>query len=382
MVYNNQFSNDTTTGRLFRLERVSANLAGYAVELGVPADITTWGAGCHAAFQAKRTAFEVETNEAQEATTALLQVLGTLESEYQVARQFAYELYADSPERLDGFGFDEPFPDKQDRKIQRVVNIITRHAKLVAEGASPLFPTALLTRLQTAANNAQAALTERHDEAEDAIHASTEYKIIWANDTKMLKKLLSWCVLSWGDNDVKLNDVGYARREQMGEGGGGQPPAIPVATYAEPNMNWAAVANATSYDAVTSTDEGVTTNEIVSAENVLTVAVPRGAEDIWARIRSRNANGVSDWSAWLIIPALILAAIQNFIYTASVGFSWTPTAENIRIEASFDGGATWNEIASGAYPSGTYGWVPPPGMFRIRRESGGLVGPWVVITVS
>ena len=45
MVYNNQFSNDTTTGRLFRLERVSANLAGYAVELGVPADITTWGAG-------------------------------------------------------------------------------------------------------------------------------------------------------------------------------------------------------------------------------------------------------------------------------------------------------------------------------------------------
>ena len=78
----------------------------------------------------------------------------------------------------------------------------------------------------------------------------------------------------------------------------------------------------------------------------------------------------------------VMDADYSAARTMGAGFSWTAVGETIRLEASYDGGMTWNEIAFGVNPSGTYNWTPPAGMFRIRREAGGIVGPWSVITVT
>ena len=76
-----------------------------------------------------------------------------------------------------------------------------------------------------------------------------------------------------------------------------------------------------------------------------------------------------------------------FGYVVGQGkFTWVLVAGATlyRMEASFDGGGTWNEIFAGAFAVGEYVWTPPSGThhFRIRSEGGGLTSAWVEIVVT
>lgn len=109
---------------------------------------------------------------------------------------------------------------------------------------------------------------------------------------------------------------------------------------------------------------------------------PPGAAARYFRAKSRNDGGFGPESAVFMLAAATLAAITGFAYASGSGFSWNPAAEDVEMEASYDGGLTWNQILLGQYPTGTYPWTPPAGMFRIRRRDGALAGPWTLLTVT
>lgn len=44
MIANNQFSHDAVDLRLFRLQRIQTNIAGYAAALGLDAAVADWSA--------------------------------------------------------------------------------------------------------------------------------------------------------------------------------------------------------------------------------------------------------------------------------------------------------------------------------------------------
>lgn len=295
MFYDNAFSRDSVTQRGNRLLMVESNLATHAVALGIPAAMTTWGATCNTAFLASRQTMALETNEVQEASTLLAERLSFMESEYQVARLFAYELYADAMFRIEKFAFDEPMPRSQDGRIEKVEKVLSAHARMIADGDTPVFPPALVTRLENAVAAARTAFNERALEQEDATDANREYADLWNNDTKMLKALYSYAVLIWGDNDPRLNGLGFAMKDQMGQGGGTTPPE-PVSDLVLLNgiLSWAAVDNATSYRvAITPDADQANWTEIYSGSDTQ-VPVPEPLTGgIHCRVEARNAGGYS-----------------------------------------------------------------------------------------
>ena len=166
------------------------------------------------------------------------------------------------------------------------------------------------------------------------------------------------------------------------------PPATPEnVQYSEAaqKLTWDDVAGETSF--TTEITEGATVTEHNVAANVTEFAVAQGAVQKSARVRSRNAAGNSGYSDYVTIMALALAPPGAFGYVAAQGkFTWVLVAGATlyRMEVSFDGGATWNEIFAGDFTVGEYVWTPPSGThrFRIRSEAGATVSAWAEIEVT
>ena len=197
MFYNNAFSHDTATLRQNRLLRIETNGAEYAVELGLNPETISWASTCCAAYLQSRQMMFLAENERQEATSMLREKWNILEKEYQVAALFARQLYADMPDYLKMFGFDKPMPRTQGEKKERVAKVVGRHHRMVDEGIAIVLPVALVSRLQISLDEVSALLTLRDEKKVDARQAARDYAALWANDTRMLRRVYSHCVLVW-----------------------------------------------------------------------------------------------------------------------------------------------------------------------------------------
>ena len=273
------------------------------------------------------------------------------------------------------------FPDSKPAKLAKVKAVLDEQARLVADSSPDILPALLITRLQTAYAAAAGSFDTQRDENTESGGVYADLKQQKADDTPRLQTLYQWAVVHFTDDGAQLPFLGFRRSSDMGQPGGGHAPATPqniAYNVGDQAVTWDDVASETSFE-IEITVGGVVTEHSVGA-NVTTFALAQGAASQSVRVRAWNTHGVSGWSVSLEVPAESLAAVNNFAYSPVTNFSWEPTVEDIRLEASYDGGATWNEIAVGQYPTGNYPWSPPAGLFRIRRESGGLSGPWSQIS--
>jgi hypothetical protein len=389
MIANNQFSNDTVDVRLLRLQRIEANIAAHTAALALDASAADWGAGAFDAMKTARLQISLALGDAKAKTYLHNQALDEARAAYQIAKIYADAKYDQHRERIDSMHFDLPYPEEQGEQLRRVEHVVENHAEWVADGLTPLFKPALITRLQNAyaaAAAAQAAsvAADRHLERKrDA------YKQLFREDGDRLRDLYADAVSGWDPDHINLGDLGFARKSQMGEGGGGAVPPVPNVTYDEATetLLWDGDEFDTSSDVQSTDDNGATVSDVLIAADVHEAAIARLAVEQKARVRSRNANGTSAWSAWVTIMAAFLAPPGAFGYVIAQGkFTWVLVAGATlyRMEASFDGGGTWNEIFGGAFAVGEYVWTPPSGThhFRIRCEGGGLTSAWVEIVVT
>ena len=216
MFYTNNFERDSTGLRQNRLLRIETNSAEHSIELGLNPETILWASTCCAAYLQSRQMMHLAENERQEATSMLREKWNILEKEYQVAALFARQLYADMPDYLKMFGFDKPMPRTQGDKKERVAKVVGRHHRMVDEGIAIVLPVALVSRLQISLDEVSALLTLRDEKKVDARQAARDYAALWANDTRMLRRVYSHCVLVWGNNHPSLNAMGFAMRQQGG----------------------------------------------------------------------------------------------------------------------------------------------------------------------
>ena len=152
-------------------------------------------------------------------------------------------------------------------------------------------------------------------------------------------------------------------------------------------LTWLAVAGATGYKVQIQYPAGSGTfvpAHLGVLNNTLQFQLTSPGGNFKVRVFANNAAGLSAPSAEFAVN-FGLAAPGGFDFDAVQGkFTWVLVAgvTFYRMEASYDGGLTWNEVFASDFTVGEYGWSPPAGMFRIRAESGGQVSDWVYETVA
>ncbi|MBK7988447.1 MAG: hypothetical protein IPK11_16500 [Ignavibacteria bacterium] len=345
MIRSNDFANDSLTTRAERLDLIQQVFGNYAAELiGLPAAVATWANGSpYTDYTTARTQRAMEEGQSEDATALFLQKLDILRKEYQMARTIALDLFQ-MDERFNAFGFHLPYPERQEDQLHRVELVLSENTKRVTANETPVLPPAMITRLQNALAEATTTDDARDEEERDAINARRHFITRWNEDTKNLRTLYRWCIMTWGDDDVKLNFLGFVRSSQQGQGGGTTPPE-PVSDLVLLNgiLSWAAVDNATSYRvAITPDADQANWTEIYSGSDTQ-VPVPEPLTGgIHCRVEARNAGGYSQPTIITKVFALNTPQDFNFI-SGNFVCSSVNWANGYHLEES-DNQTEWNLI--------------------------------------
>jgi len=387
MSSSNDFGNDPINFRLMqRLLPIQTNYPGLASTLtGLPSELATWVLTCHTAYNNLRQAVIDKTYDAQGATADLATAIENLESRYQQARDFALDNFSKTGNNTEDYGFNAVFPRANTDKIKRVQSVLNKQVIFMAAMSEDVLPDIIVDRLQDVVDAANAAMVNQELKQTALDTAVTAAQRRFDSDTEMLRKLLSWVISIWDDDDdARLNQLGFARRSQLGQSGGGQAGtatdlAVNTATMM---LTWTKGANSTSSKIqikfpasggeFVTVASGITTNSFKLPDQNGTFAV---------RIIEHNLQGDGNPSEELTV-VYSLASPGPLLYLAGV-FSWLLISGITRYEmqASYDGGTTWMDIFDMEFTTPEYTWSPPDGIFRIRSRDGDEVSIWVYLTL-
>ncbi|MBI9039708.1 MAG: fibronectin type III domain-containing protein, partial [Bacteroidales bacterium] len=130
-------------------------------------------------------------------------------------------------------------------------------------------------------------------EADQAIDNQNEQ---FEADSKNLRNLYNWVLMTWDKHEPFLVQLGFAPK--INRPGSGQPdvPAGFNKQWADPELklSWETCQNTTSYQLVYSEDNEIWEDLFTGNETSFTYSPPEGKRTY--RIRARNAKGYSDWS--------------------------------------------------------------------------------------
>jgi hypothetical protein len=378
MLSNNAFTQDTFEVREERTLLIQINAAVTIPLLsGLASEIATWASTCYDVHRAKRALAEVEKNEAVAATTVVKEALAFLKEEYMIVRKFSRNLFASTPERAEGYQLHLPYPNTKSEQLARAQNLVDEHARMVDDDITPRLPDSLATRIETALAACIAAVKAQGDEKGQAGHARMMFDVHWNLETSYLKDIYYLAIATWGDDHINLNDLGFIRKSQMGQGGGGTPPQPPSGLHLnDETLAWTAVPGATSYAVGLSNDGGTHwETDFTTSTNSATVPVIEIGK-LYYRVRSRNANGYGDYSG-TYEHLFGLAAVENFENTGS-DFSWSPVefANGYDIERSATGEDLWALIFNSGGTSMSNSPGPGNWTYRIRASYGSVKGEW------
>ncbi|MBS1538465.1 MAG: hypothetical protein JST20_12040 [Bacteroidetes bacterium] len=385
MITDNSFTADSISTRLERLQLIELNFPTHsAVLVGLPSEVATWALTCFTVFKDKRNISEVEVNESVGATTATKQAFAFLRSEYSIVKGIAETLFASQQTRYEAYGFNLSYPSKFAEQLSFVEDVLIENTRMIAQSKTPVIEPALITRLSTAVNGCIAALETQAKEKGDVKHARGDLKEEWELDTFNLKALLFRAIATWNDDHINLNDLGFARKSQMGQsGGGGTLPQAPSGLHLDgETLAWTAVTGATSYAVGLSYDGGTHwESDFTTDTNSSTVPVADIGK-LYYRVRARNANGYGDYSG-TFEHLFGLATVDNFAF-ANDEFTWNPVefANGYDIQYSLANEENFVLIFNGNATS--FNHTPASGSwtFRIRASYGAMKSEWVEIPVE
>lgn len=266
---------------------------------------------------------------------------------------------------------------------QLIPSLETHAAALAPQG----YTSAMLTDLRAKITAFDAALepigTAEANAAEATRNRINELNEIWEEMTEMCNTAKAYY--------RRRNAGKYAEYSALLRRGNvpATPPAAPEGLDVDMLtllLTWLAVAGATSYKVYIKVPATTGTWTQANASPITTTSftLPTQTESFLVNVVARNAAGDGAASAEFTVN-FGLASPAGFAYnTPGAKFVWVLVAgvTFYRMEASYDGGATWNEIFAGDFTVGEYGWSPPAGMFRLRAELNGEVSEWVYVTIA
>ncbi len=269
--------------------------------------------------------------------------------------------------------------------VGTVITRITENAAAMEEKGMDAGAPAALATLKTAFD----ALLDVPENLENNVRRSkTKERIIKGNELYEAHKELCFAGSSYFRQRDGLRSKMYSKLASSRADGPGNPPE-PVEDLTVENGigSWSPVENATSYAIqVREPSQSGEWHTLVNSTTETQVTLPPQTGDYDVRVLARNAAGLSEPGneVTVIVPAG-LAPPSGVAYSNGVS-SWSksPGAAKTRIEASYDNGATYNEISETADEE--YPWTPPSGhvilRFRCESADGSIVSSWVVLEVD
>ena len=251
LIFNdNGFTKDPLNERTQRLLAIATHIQAQSVPLSIPGDILAWGLAAHDQWVAALGKSTVEMGQADEAYQDMQDADKLTFDYYMRCKELMKDRYGYEDKVLKVCGIKGAFPKSRKDRLRVTQDLLDGNAALTTEGDPHVLPAAFtdqLTIYLAASNDAFAKLVLK--EKPEALKAVDIQNDLFNADTKQLRVLYSWVLMTWSKFEPYLLQLGFA--PAVPHPGSGQPdaPQDLSSDFLIPNLTlvWKTTENTTGY---------------------------------------------------------------------------------------------------------------------------------------
>ena len=257
MIINNSVSADDYTTRAERIQLLSDNIDTFAVEIGVSGARLTAAQAADSEWEDVCAKCVVESGQKDEAYETFHEAVEEAANYYSTAKGHLLTIIYENGGRPDDFINAYGFNVRSPRRYKKLTGAIEawkrNHDFLVGEGDPRVVPDAIMNQLIAHKNNIDALSNTVFIEKDESDTAFSEKLELFNRHTNLLKFIYTAAVLVWGNDDSRLNLLGFKPKSEIWTPGGGEPSGeIGVPTNLQVTLEGANVR--ISWDAVEGAD--------------------------------------------------------------------------------------------------------------------------------
>lgn len=218
MIINNNFAKDTFSNRFLRFKGLSHNIEEYAIDLGLLDDMLLWAKEADAKWTKIFIGADIDESEEAGEYSMFHYEFRECYKFFNGAKKLLLSMIAnsdDANEIIEEYGIKGSTSRVHKLLMQAMERMITTGEKLRAEGDDRVLPVNIATQLEEKhANLVQLwyAAIEKKRYAREKVRLR---RARFDDDTRKLKFLYSLCVMKWGNNDLRLNSLGFLRKQSV-----------------------------------------------------------------------------------------------------------------------------------------------------------------------
>jgi len=350
MIINNNITNDTYTERAERIQLLSTNIDDFAVELGIAGDRLTACQDADTQWEDASAKGVVEDGQMDEAYETFHQSVKAAAEYYQMAKDhlltIIYEAEGAPDDFINAYGFDVDSPRRYKKLTAAIEAWKRNHDFLIGKNDPRVVTDAIMTNLLTHKTTIDGLSNVAFIEKEEADTAFDEKQALYDVQTRLLQFVFSAAILTWGNDDPKLNLLGFKPKSEVWTEN--KPPHPTDFAHDGMQFTWDVVEGVDNYeiDYRLTGASGDWTQLYMGAENFTTKKPPDPGEYDF-RIRSWADDDSGAWSGVILVNfsggALVGVPVNFKFDDVKQLFTWDfmELALLYELEISRDEGQTW-----------------------------------------
>lgn len=212
----NYFTNDSYLLRLSRLEILKKFMLEWAAPLSIPNSLVEWGNNAYDRWQEMLEKVQEHKKSIGSIYTELREAEEETFKYYLKCKRLLISQFSNDLSKLKTYGTEGRFPRNRSEKIKSVEKLLRVNTRMMEKGDSRILPENFSVRLQT--------LLEKLNLINGNILASkengTEKKVakqvkIFREDSKKLRTLYSWALMTWEPDEPYLVQLGFAVKPKI-----------------------------------------------------------------------------------------------------------------------------------------------------------------------
>jgi virulence-associated protein VapD len=212
----NYFTNDSYLLRLSRLEILKKFMLEWAAPLSIPSPLVEWG---NKAYDRWKEILE-KVQEHKKSTGSIYTELKEAEEKtfkyYLKCKRLLISQFSNDLSKLKAYGIEGKFPRNRSEKIKSVEKLLRTNTKIIERGDSKIllenFAVQLRSLLEKSNLINKKILANKENGTEKKVTKQVE---IFREDSKKLRTLYSWALMTWEPDEPYLVQLGFAVKPKI-----------------------------------------------------------------------------------------------------------------------------------------------------------------------
>jgi hypothetical protein len=207
----NYFTNDTYSLRTERLKIIKNYILEWSGHLSLPKELLDWGMTAPNRWQNILRKVEERKNKSNNIFLELKEIDEITFKYYLRCKRLINNKYSEDKKILHRYGVDTKFPRNRQDKINTIMKMLKTFSKQKEQSKHNLIPEDFIIKLESLFEKSETKFEKAHSSGRSTSSEAVEKQIeIFKEDSKKLRTLYSWALMTWEPDEPYLVQLGFA----------------------------------------------------------------------------------------------------------------------------------------------------------------------------